>query len=173
MEKRNRSKIKKYKFRRYKFYYPLIFKREKKKLQRIFGRNFQIEHVGSTAIKGLGGKGIVDIQVSVPKKQLEYFKNLLIKKKYVLHPNKKRGDRLYFVKDNSYINKIHIHLTRKGSVIEKDTLAFVNYLRKNKKHRKRYSEIKKQGIKIAKGESKKYKEYKKKIIKEILKEIKK
>lgn len=49
----------KYKFRKYDPKYPLLYKRERMKLRRILGKSPKIEHVGSTAVPGLGGKGLL------------------------------------------------------------------------------------------------------------------
>ncbi|MEA3329527.1 MAG: GrpB family protein [Nanoarchaeota archaeon] len=60
----------KYKYRKYDKKYPELFRREKSKLRKILGKKPEITHVGSTAIPGLGGKGVIDILISVSKKQI-------------------------------------------------------------------------------------------------------
>lgn len=62
--------LKKYSFNNYSEKYKEFFKKEKIKLQKIFPKA-KIEHVGSSAVKGLGGKGIIDIAISVPKKEIK------------------------------------------------------------------------------------------------------
>lgn len=157
--------MKKYKYRIYKPYYPLLFKREKQKLEKILPKQTLIEHVGSTSVKGLGGKGIIDILISVPKIHLMKIRNILIKNGYEYKDDKKRYGRLYFVKDNFYFIKyrVHIQLTFIGSKYQNNVLNFRDVLRTNENVRKKYKEIKKEGIKIAKGVGKKYRKHKKEI----------
>jgi len=40
------------------------FNRQKNKILRVIG-DFEIHHIGSTAVSGLGGKGIIDILIGV------------------------------------------------------------------------------------------------------------
>jgi len=62
--------LKKYSFNKYSRKYKQFFNREKIKLKKIFPKA-EIEHIGSTAVFGLGGKGIIDIAISVPKNQIQ------------------------------------------------------------------------------------------------------
>ena len=62
--------FKKYSFNKYLDIYRKLFIKEKYKLVSILP-NAKIEHVGSTSIIGLGGKGIIDIAISVPKNKIE------------------------------------------------------------------------------------------------------
>lgn len=64
---KKKDELRKYVFRRYNSKYELLFNKEKAKLKKILPKA-KIEHVGSTAVKGLGGKGIIDISIIVPKK---------------------------------------------------------------------------------------------------------
>jgi len=56
----------KYIFRPYNPIFPELFKNEKERMEKILGDNLQIEHIGSTAVLGLGGKGVIDILISIP-----------------------------------------------------------------------------------------------------------
>lgn len=58
----------KYVFRPYDPIFPKLFIKEKNRLKKFLGRTVLIEHVGSTAIPGLGGKGIIDIAIAAPDK---------------------------------------------------------------------------------------------------------
>ena len=51
----------KYIFRPYNPIFPELFKNEKERMEKILGDNLKIEHIGSTAVMGLGGKGVIDI----------------------------------------------------------------------------------------------------------------
>ena len=70
--------FKKYKFREYNEKYPMLFKKEKSKLKKIFPKNAVIEHIGSTAIPNLGGKGVIDLYVTVKNKEIKNTKKKLI-----------------------------------------------------------------------------------------------
>ncbi|MFC1649524.1 GrpB family protein [Patescibacteria group bacterium] len=48
--------------------YQKLYELEIDRIKSVLG-NVIIEHFGSTAVKGLGGKGYIDIYVVVPKKQ--------------------------------------------------------------------------------------------------------
>ena len=160
--------MKKYTFRRYNKKFPELYKREKTKLRGILPKA-KIEHIGSTAVPSLGGKGIIDVMIAVPKKKIRKTKEELQKAGYLF--KKKTGqDRLFFEKDYEYkgkIRRVHIQLTYKDSYNWKTAIATRDYLRKNKYFLKEYSKIKKEAVKFAKGEGKKYREYKKKFLDKI------
>jgi len=62
--------MRKYVFKRYEFSYPKLYQSEKRELRKSFPKT-EIEHIGSTAILGLGGKGIIDILIGVKKNQIK------------------------------------------------------------------------------------------------------
>ena len=159
----------KYKFRKYSKNYLKLFEKEKAKLEKIVP-NAKIEHVGSTAVEGLGGKGIIDILVSVPKKDLEHVKKTLIKLNYYTLSRNLHKDRISFYKDSKILKKrrVHIHLIFKNSKIEKQAIKFRNLLRKNKKLRDKYSLLKQEAIKLGK-KRKDYRDFKYKFIEETVK----
>lgn len=50
---------KKYVFKPYLQCFPTLFNQEKERIVKHLDQDIMIEHVGSTAIPGLGGKGII------------------------------------------------------------------------------------------------------------------
>ena len=62
-QKKNKTtdKMEKYKFRKYDENFSLLYKRELARLKRLLPRHANIEHIGSTAVKGLKGKGLIEI----------------------------------------------------------------------------------------------------------------
>jgi len=152
----------KYRFKKYSPRYPLIFKKEKQILKIILP-NIKIEHVGSTSVPNLGGKGIIDIAISVSKIKIPEAIKKLQKIGYSYQPWSGDKQRKFFQKNN----KIHIQLTHNNSTRWKSMIAVRNYLRKNKKARLEYSKIKKQAVKFADGEGKKYRQYKEQFLKNI------
>ena len=61
--------MKKYIFKRYDPKYKDFFNSEKRKLLKVIGL-IKIEHAGSTAVPGLGGKGIIDIAIGTAKSKI-------------------------------------------------------------------------------------------------------
>ena len=153
----------KYVFKKYKKSYPKLFEKEKRKLKKIIPFSLKIKHVGSTAVPGLGGKGIIDILLVVNKKDLIKAKIKLIKKDYKLMQSTSTKDRISFKKFKGLFLKkrIHIHITYKNSNVEKEMLKFLKNLKNNSQLRKKYESLKKQAVKIAQGEGKIYRKYKK------------
>ena len=158
----------KYKFREYKNNYPKLYNKEKKKLENIIP-NAIIEHVGSTSVEELGGKGIIDILVAVPKKDIKKIRDKLIIVKYVLSKTGGSKDRIFFSKDYGLLKKrrVHLSLTYINSVTYKNAIKFREALRKNKELRDKYSFIKKEAISLGK-KNKDYREHKTEFIKEVL-----
>ena len=161
----------KYSYKSYSKKYPILFQREKAKLKKILPKTAKIKHIGSTAVKNLGGKGIIDIMVGANKTNINKIKSRLQKSKYIFKPKAGDKERLFFEKDYKYVGKIrriHIQLTYYNSKIWKDAISFVEYLKKNSVAVREYSKIKKRGIRIARGERKRYREYKKKFFEKVL-----
>lgn len=48
-----------------------LFEAGKERLLKFLGKQYPIEHIGSTAVPNLGGKGVTDICIIVPKKEQE------------------------------------------------------------------------------------------------------
>jgi GrpB-like predicted nucleotidyltransferase (UPF0157 family) len=161
--------LQKYSFNKYSAKYGQLFNREKTKLKKIFPRA-KIEHVGSSSINGLGGKGIIDVAISVPKNQIQNAIKILERNGYDFRPKGGDKERSFFQKIKEYKGKerrVHIQLTHSESKSWKSMLAVRDYLRKNLKVQKEYERVKKEAIKHAKGEGKKYREHKKTFLQKI------
>ena len=160
----------KYKFRKYNSKFKRYFELEKNKIEKSLGKNLKIEHVGSTAVPGLGGKGIIDIAIKTPKNKLNQFMNKLERLGY--KPNlEHRGNnkRVFLQKIIRYSGKerrIHIHLTLNNNFWD-SFIVFRDYLRSHDKERDKYSRIKKEAT-ILGLKGKEYRDYKEKFIKEVL-----
>ena len=161
--------LKKYSFNKYSEKYKPLFNKDKSKLKKIFPRA-KIEHVGSSSIKGLGGKGIIDIAISVPKKEIQDTIKKLQRNGYDFRPTGGDKERIFFqkiIKYNRNERRVHIQLTHSSSKTWRSMLAVRDYLRKNPKVIKEYERVKKEAIKHAKGEGKKYRDYKKSFLQKI------
>jgi GrpB-like predicted nucleotidyltransferase (UPF0157 family) len=163
--------LEKYTFKKYNKNYSKLFQRERYSLKKILP-NANIEHVGSTAVPNLGGKGIIDILVSVPKSKINQTLRKLKLKRYIHLPSAGDEDRIFLEKTIKYSKlkrKIHLHLTHFNSKTWKTTIALRDYLRNHPDIAKEYEEIKKQAVKLAKGNGKIYRKYKHKFLNKILK----
>lgn len=151
--------MEKYRFRPYSKNFPLLYRKELAKLRRILPKNTIVEHVGSTAVKGLKGKGLIDIVIAVPKKNLKPVKILLEKGRYEFRPGAGTKERLFFRRD--YVSKgkerrIHLHLTFYKSRDFVEMVAVRDYLRSHKDESRKYEELKRIAAKKAKGDGKVY-----------------
>jgi GrpB-like predicted nucleotidyltransferase (UPF0157 family) len=156
---------------------PKCFKKEKDFLLKNLDNKFEIRHIGSSSVPGLGGKNFIDIQVLASNKKIaiEIVKSL----ESIGYENDKNAGskyRIFFVRHRYYGKKkfqIHLHLMWKTSKKYKEHLMFRDYLRKYPKEAKRYYSFKKIWAKKAKNIRKKYTEMKTDYIKEVLKKVKK
>lgn len=163
--------LKKYSFKKYSEKYKQLFNKEKSKLKKIFPLA-EIEHVGSTAVPGLGGKGIIDIAIKISKNKRNQFMKKLEKLGYETNlEHKKNNKRIFFQKRINYGMKerrIHIHLVF-DNVFWNSFIVVRDYFKTHDKQRKEYAKIKKEAVKYAKCEGKKYRKYKNSFLERILK----
>ena len=155
--------MQKYVFRKYNPEYPAFFTSEKKKISKILSSTTKIEHIGSTAIPNLGGKGILDIIIGVSKSEFTKAKHNLEKTGYEFREKVSDPERLFFRIDYPYKNKerrVHIHLTELNGQEWKKLIGFRDYLLKNSEAAKQYAKIKKEGVKKACGDCEKYRKHK-------------
>jgi GrpB-like predicted nucleotidyltransferase (UPF0157 family) len=172
------SKLKKaisdrYVFKPYKSHYPKLFKSQKKFISKILKKvpDKEIHHIGSTSVPGLGGKGILDIIVVVPKKYFSKSKTLLHEAgyKYDHTMNKRHFHRKYYVDYTGEPRLTHLHLTFQNSGELIIALAFAEYLRAHKKVREQYAKIKKKASKLHSSDSKNYVKFKLNFVESTLK----
>lgn len=166
----------KYKFRKYNKNYPKLFLIEKRKLLKIFPKNIKIEHIGSSAVPGLGGKGMIDLAISIQKNKMSFYKRKLDELGFQYKTKPRENERLYFEK--SIINKgkerkVALHLTDEKSPMWREFIIIREALRNNKKLAKEYVKIKKEALKYAKGNGKKYLKYKQPFLRKVIKKYQK
>ncbi len=124
----------KYIFREYSPDYPKYFKQEKKRLDAVFDGAAEMQHVGSTAIPGLGGKGIIDIVIGVSDVLFEKAKGMLEQAGYEYREAASCDDRLFFRRKYGYSNEkrfVHIHLLRHGKQTWVEMIGLRDYLSRN------------------------------------------
>jgi GrpB-like predicted nucleotidyltransferase (UPF0157 family) len=170
-----------YDFLPYDQKFPELFDKEEKRLRTFLGTEPIIEHFGSTAVPRLGGKGIIDIYVVVPKEYLKSISEKLQKEagyEYRADVGEEK-ERLFHrrtaLDENGIQRTYHLHLIHPDFMELKEAIAFRNYLRTHPGETEKYAEIKKRAAdeanKIGDGKlaKEKYLEIKGDIIKEITK----
>lgn len=130
----------------YKRTFPNLFRKEKRKLQKILGKQVIIEHIGSTAIPETAGKGIIDIMLAFRKQEeIKEAVNILTESGYHLWEDRDRNDRIFMSSTElpeSQLGDIHLHLTTADSQSFKNALLFRDYLTRHPNERKQYVDLK-------------------------------
>ncbi|TRZ79828.1 GrpB family protein [bacterium] len=149
------------------------FKREKDRISK-FIKNVEIHHIGSTAVPGLGGKGMIDIMLGINNwKELDGIIEKL-KTMGFSHIHPKENKRVFLSKEGfTKLGDTHIHIVKKGGEIYKDLLSFRDCLISDKKESKRYFNLKLKWLKEFKGDRVKYTKGKEGYVKDVLKRMRK
>ncbi len=115
--------------------WPAVFDIEREALTRIFGAGaVEIEHIGSTAVPGLGAKPIIDVMLGAPALAVvEQHMDQLAAAGYRYVPEFERSipERRYFVKPDGQPGSFHLHAVVSGSAFWRDHLRFRDVLRNN------------------------------------------
>lgn len=171
MAKKSGYVMKKYVFKPYSKIFPELFEKEKERLLAHVKTALTIEHVGSTAIPNLGGKGIIDIAIAVNKQDMESVSKELQDLGYEFRPNFSTKERFYFIiyqpDPEEETRRYHLHLTYHENSEWKDFLAFRDYLRTHPKELKEYSDLKHQAALEADHEGERYRKIKEPMFKKI------
>ena len=125
----------KYAYKPYSPKYPTLFEIEKGRILSRCAFIDDIEHIGSISVRGIGGKGIIDVLVGVDKDVMETVTKDLQKMDYVLRKEYSTDERLYFkysAKDPSgNLQMYQLHLTQKNSEEFQTLVFFRDYLKKH------------------------------------------
>lgn len=149
--------------------YKKIFEEEKAYLENIFKENrFKIEHVGSTAIKDLLSKPVVDIAIGVD--DLNSFKKYysLLNKRYTITEQKEKEE-ILLVKENEKETFCLIHILDIKSNRYTNMIKFRDILINNVDILKKYENLKIDLAKKYKDDRKNYTKSKNEFINEVLK----
>ncbi|MFX0013133.1 MAG: GrpB family protein [Promethearchaeota archaeon] len=132
----------------YNSQWPSIFEKEKRLILTAIGNKIiQIEHIGSTAVPGLGAKPIIDIMVGVRK--LVEIKDLIkpmidLGYEYIKEHEKEIPERRFFTKRSKYKGSTHhLHMVEITSEFWRRHLIFRDYLRFNPDTAEKYYKLKK------------------------------
>ena len=149
--------------------WKLMFDDEKSILNSIFGKDsFQIEHVGSTAVKGLSAKPIIDIAIGINSfDELDKY----IQKVKELYTIKKNLDynEILLIKENEKETFCLIHVLLVNDIRYKNMIRFRDILINNNNILKEYENLKQKLAIEYSGDRKAYTKAKNDYIKKVLK----
>ena len=157
--------------------YPEIYEKEKEELLSIYKNRIAIiDHVGSTSIKGIMSKPIIDILVQT--NNLEDFKNYteanVEGEVYTVKKEPTMGGDYLIRKEEEGKVKAFIHVYQTGDIKGIRSIIFRDYLNSNEEERNRYNELKIELCKNHKDDRKSYtygkKEYIDNVIDKAIKE---
>lgn len=154
---------------------PDKFKDIKNFLCRTIPFPVEVEHIGSTAVVGLGGKGVIDILVITKKESMMKIVELLESQGYKFNPEPGFGvfpERYFISGPYQYQEEnlhVHYHITFHGSSEHIDHVLFRDYLRKHPDEAKTYFTLKKKWAIEANFDTGKYTELKSPYVAEVLK----
>ncbi len=168
--------MKKYVFKPYSKRFPELFLKEKERISPHLKNALAIEHVGSTAVPNLGGKGIIDIAIAVHKEDMDGASKELQSLGYEFRPSFSTPDRFYLIiylpDAEEESRRYHIHLTFLESKEWKELIAFRDYLRDHPTVAEEYALLKQEAVQDASGEGAKYRKLKEPLFKKVLAHMK-
>ena len=139
----------KYTYKPYQKNFPELYEAEKTRISNgLTNIKCDIYHFGSTAIPGVGGKGIIDIIISTDYKNLVEITNRLINLGYEFREGGGNENRR-FHQTEIQGRRYHVHVTNFNNPELIEAIAFRDYLIENPKLAQEYSEVKKFASEIA------------------------
>jgi GrpB-like predicted nucleotidyltransferase (UPF0157 family) len=115
--------------------WPAVFEIERERLARIFAADaVAIEHIGSTAVPGLGAKPIIDVMLgasAIAVVEARIAQLTASGYRYVPELEKSSPERRYFVKPDGQPGSFHLHAVVTSSSYWREHLAFRDALRDN------------------------------------------
>ena len=145
-----------------------MFEEEKNYLNKIFNNSFKIEHVGSTAVKDLLAKPIVDIAIDLNSfEDIKKYENKL-KERYTFKENFDNNEILLIKEyENETFFLIHVLLINDDRY--QNMIKFRNILNNNKEILKQYEKLKIELSKKYENDRKMYTQSKNDFITNVLK----
>jgi GrpB-like predicted nucleotidyltransferase (UPF0157 family) len=164
--------MQKYVFKPYDNMFPELFNREKERIVTHLNRNLMIEHVGSTAVPGLGGKGIIDIAIAVEKQDFDRTSKELQALGYEYKPAYSTQERWFFIIDlpdaEEGVRRYHVHLTFPDSEDWNGLIVFRDHLRSHPEDMQEYADLKSKAALEADQDGEKYRKLKSPFFKKLL-----
>lgn len=156
--------MKKYVFKPYNTSFPELFQKEKERLSHYLKNVLAIEHIGSTAVPGLGGKGIIDIALAADKEKFAAITLQLESLGYEFKPAIGTSERLFFLislpDPDEEARVYHLHLTYPENDEWKRFIEFRDFLRRHPAEMLDYAELKKRAALEANQNGEKYRKIK-------------
>ena len=152
--------------------YAEIYEKEKQELLKIFGDKIKIiDHVGSTSIKGIKSKPIIDILVQTD--DLEDFKQFTESnvegETYTVKKEPTMGGDYLIRKEEDGKVKAFIHVYKTGDMNGITSIMFRDYINSHEDEKKRYEDLKIELYNKYKDDRKKYTYGKDEYIKGVIK----
>ena len=151
--------------------YKEIYEEEKEELLKIYkDRIKQIDHVGSTSIKGIKSKPIIDILIQTDDLEdfIEFTEKAVEGETYTEKKETTLGKDYLIRKEETGKVKALIHVYQTGDMNGITSILFRDYLNNHEEERKRYEDLKRELYNKYKDERKKYTSGKDKYIKEVI-----
>ena len=147
--------------------WQIMFEEEKERLNNIFNNSFPIEHVGSTAVKGLKAKPIIDIAIGLTSfNELDKYKEEL-SKYYTIKENNEHNEVL-LIKEHNEETFVLIHIMLKNDKRYQNMIKFRDILINHPDILKEYEQLKERLASKYTSDRKKYTESKNEYIQSIL-----
>ena len=145
----------------------------KNEIQAALGNTaLSIEHVGSTSVKGLAAKPIIDIDVVVKNDDVQEAIKLLAGIGYIHEGNLGiEGREAFYYEEKEHLKPHHLYVCPQDSPELKRHIAFRDYLRSHPEKVVEYSQIKLEAAKLYPYNIDKYIQHKSPVIEKIYKEI--
>lgn len=136
------------------------------------GAALAIEHVGSTSVKGLAAKPVIDIDIVVKDDELPRAIELLAKIGYIHEGNLGiEGREAFHYEGKEHLKKHHLYVCPESSPELKRHIAFRDYLRSHPEAVQEYSAIKIEAAKLFPYDIDSYIAHKSPLIEKIYQEI--
>lgn len=133
----------------------------------------RIEHIGSTSVRGLSAKPIIDIDVVI--RDYSSFDDVALKLRAIGYQHKGNlgivGREAFRYEGKDHLQKHHLYVCPQDSVEMKRHIAFRDYLRSHAEAAREYSRIKEEGAALYPYDIEKYIEHKSPFIETIYREI--
>lgn len=164
---------KKYVFKPYHDSFPTLFQKERESLLNALPHVQSIEHIGSTSVQGLGGKGIIDLALLTKREHLEELIDELTKIGYIYRPDVSNEDRAFFRIERpdtlEETRRYHLHVVFVDGKEWKNLIAFRDQLRKSPEDLKRYADAKKMAAEVSQEDTETYLKAKQPVLDDIKK----
>ncbi|RAK09740.1 GrpB-like predicted nucleotidyltransferase (UPF0157 family) [Halanaerobium saccharolyticum] len=148
-----------------------IFENEKDRIKNQINNYFcKIEHIGSTAIKSIPAKPIIDIMLALDDySQVNIYIQNLGDLNYLNFGECGRKGRTFLVKEKNNETLFHLHLVEYENRYWEDNIFFRNYLQDNSETALEYAELKRTLAQKYRNNRNLYRLYKSEFVEKILK----